>query len=255
MQQVQLRHATQADLVVDGLDFTHVQAEDFGHAYSPHNRAIRITGGPRRSAGEATSGRVSILSGASSGNRVSYDVSDGARVLVRDVWYESGVGAGFARVSGRAEFTADGLRVSSPVGPEPAAFTIDGVDGRVTLLSTHLDDGIKVTGTGRSTEVLALALFCERGLAECYQDSSRPPARGAVVNSREGSLLPLVRSVPAADVGNADREFLRRMLRHAREEYSSPLTARPSTATDVRLFRVMVQRGLENLRISARPSR
>ena len=250
LQQVQVRHARQADLVVDGLDFTHVQAEDFGHAYSPNGAAIRVSGGPRRSAGEATSGRVSIYSGASSGNRLSYDVSNGARLLVRDLWYESGVGAGFARVHGRAELTTDGLRVSSPVGGEPSAFAIDDLDGRVAILATHLDDGIKVAGAGNNANVLALALFCEQRLERCYQDVSRPPARGAVLNSRHPSLLPFVRSAPATNVGTADPDFLRAMLRHARDERPAGLTARPAHVTDVRMFRVLVQNGRENVRLT-----
>ena len=257
MQQVQVRHAVQSDLVVDGLDHTHVQMEDFGHAYSPNAAAIRVTGGPRRAAGEATSGRVSIFSGASSGNRVSYDVSNGARVLVRDLWYESGAGPGFARITGRADVTADGLRVASPKGGEPPAFAIDTLDGRVTVLSTHLDDGIKVSGAGGKTRVLALGLFCEQRQERCVQDVSSPPARTVFLSNRHVSLLPLVRSVPAADAGTADPDFLRTMLRHAREERPVALTAVPANATDVRLFRVLVQGSLENVRISGvqRPSR
>jgi hypothetical protein len=250
LQQVQVRHARQADLVVDGLDFTHVEAEDFGHAYSPNSVAILVTGGPRRSSGEASPGRVSIYSGASSGNRLSYDVSNGARVLVRDLWYESGVGPGFARVSGRAELTMDGLRVSSPAGGEPSAFAIADLNGRVAILATHLDDGIKVSGAGNNANVLALALFCEERLEYCYQDVSRPPARGAVLNSRHPSLLPFVRSAPATNVGTADPDFLRAMLRHARDERPAVLTARPANVTDVRMFRVLVQNGLENVRLT-----
>jgi hypothetical protein len=58
--------------------------------------------------------------------------------------------------------------------------------------------------------------------------------------------------VPAPDVGRADPDFLRAMLRHAREERPDVLTARPGNVTDVRMFRVLVQRGLENVRLAAR---
>jgi hypothetical protein len=250
MQQVQLRHAIRADLAAEGLDHAHVQAEDFGHAYSPGGPSIRVSGGPRRAAGDSTPGRVSIFSGASSGNRESYLVSNGGRLLVRDLWYESGAGPGFARVTGRAEVTADGLRVSSPVAGEPTAFAIDSLDGRVTILATHLDDGINVTGSGRDAEVLALALYCEA--RRCYRDASRPSAHGVLLNSRHVSPLGLVRSVQAANAGSAPADFLRTMLRHAREDRRAVLTARPADVTDVRMFRVLVQRGLENVRLAAR---
>ena len=177
--------------------------------------------------------------------------SNGGRVLVRDLWYESGVGPGFARVSGRAEFTADGLRVRPPPGGEPA-FVIDNLTGRVTILATHLDDRIKVTGVGREADVLALALFCEGKLTRCYEDDSRPSARGVVLNSRQAGLLPGIRSVPASGRRGGAPDFLRTMLRHAREERPAALTARPERVTDVRMFRVLVQRGLENVRLTAR---
>ena len=250
MQQVQLRHAREADLIVDGLDFSHVQMEDVGHAYSPNGAAIRVTGGRRRAAGEDTSGRVSIFSGAASGNRVSYDVSNGARLLVRDLWYESHAGPGFARVGGRAEFTADGLRVASPVDGASSAFAIDDLDGRVTILASHLDDGITITGRGDQAQVLVSALLCEQRLERCYTDVSNPRAQATVLNSRHVGVLPLTRSVPATNVGRAAPDFLRTMLRHAREERPGALTARPANATDVRLFRVVVQRSLENVRLS-----
>jgi hypothetical protein len=249
MQQVQVRHARHSDLVVDGLDYTRVEAEDFGHAYSPDGPAIRVAGGPRLAAGDPASGRVAIFSGASAGNRISYDVSSGARVLVRDLWYESGAGPGFARIQGRAEFTADGLRVSSPLGPDASAFVVDNLEGRVTILASDLDDGIRVTGTGRAAQVLTLAVLCRERAARCYQDVSSPAARGAVVNSRQPSLLPILRSTSATDVGTADSDFLRTMLRHAREERPAPLTPRSTRVTDVRMFRVLVQRGLENVRV------
>jgi hypothetical protein len=255
LQQVQVRHAVRSDLVVDGLDDTHVQLQDFGHAYSPHAAAVRIAAGPRRAAGERTSGRVSIFSGASSGNRVSYDVSNGARVLVRDLWYESGAGPGFVRVSGRAEFTADGVRAAPPTDGDPAAFAIDNLDGRVTILSTHLDDGITMSGTGHHAEMLALGVFCEQRQERCYRNVSGPPARGSLLNSRHISLLPWIRSVPAANVGTADADFLRTMLRHTREEWLAPLTSLPPHVTDVRMFRVLLQRGLENIRIAGMASR
>src|SRR2546430_17588684 len=77
----------------------------------------------------------SIFSGASSGNRISYEVAGGARVLVRDLWYESGAGPGFAHIYDRAVFTIDGARISSPVNGGAAAFDIDRKSTR--LNSSH----------------------------------------------------------------------------------------------------------------------
>src|SRR5207249_7181367 len=94
MDQAQLRSGRQTNLFVDALDHTNVQLEDIGFAYSPDAVSIKVTGGRSSSIGKATGGKTNIFSGASSGNRISVDVSGGARVLVRDLWYEGGAGPG-----------------------------------------------------------------------------------------------------------------------------------------------------------------
>ena len=250
MQQVQVRHALQADLVVAGLDFTHVQMEDFGHAYSPGGAAVRVTGGPRRSAGEATSGRVSIFSGASSGNRLSYEVSNGARLLVRDLWYESSVGPGFARVSGRAEFTDGWLARLVTGGRRAVGFAIDDLDGRVAILATHLDDGIKVAGAGGNAKCSHLPCSANSGSSAAIR--TFPSARAW----RRAQQPPDRPAAPCAQRTGARRRdgrsrLSRTMLRHAREERPAVLTARPANVTDVRMFRVLVQRSRENVRLAA----
>src|SRR5206468_658689 len=82
MDQAQLRAAKQTNLFVDGLDNTYVQLEDVGYAYLPEAVAVKVFGGPLSSAGHPSAGRTNIYSGASSGNRVSYEISRGASVLV-----------------------------------------------------------------------------------------------------------------------------------------------------------------------------
>ena len=250
MQGVQLRRASLADLRVDAVDHTYVQLEDVGQAYSPEARAIIVTGGPELRAGRPAAGRVSIFSGASSGNRVSVDVSNGGRLLVRDMWYESGAGAGYAHIHGRATFTADGLRVASPVRQAPPAFEITGLAGAATVIATHLDDRIVVSGDGRGARVLALSIFCEQPFSRCYEDTTSPPARSAVVHAREVSRTPWSRSTAVADSGaSALAEVVREMLSHARGERPAPIAALAQSVTDVRFFRVWIEGGINNVAV------
>ena len=121
MGQVELRSGKRTNLFVNGLDHTNVQLEDLGYAYSPDAVSIKVTGGPLSAGGSRTEGRTNIFSGASSGHRISYDVSGGARVLVRDLWYESGAGPGFANIHGRSVLTIDGARISSPANGTASA--------------------------------------------------------------------------------------------------------------------------------------
>ncbi len=149
LQQVQLRSGRQTDLFVDRLDETSVQLEDVGYSYSPDAAAVRVVGGPSAAAGRPRSGRTTVFSGASAGNRISYEVSGGARVLVRDLWYESGVGPGFASIHDRAAFTAHGVRIASPINGTTPAFNIVNLNGTVTLLTADIDDRVGISGNGQ----------------------------------------------------------------------------------------------------------
>jgi Pectate lyase superfamily protein len=252
LQQVQLRAGRQTDLFVDGLDETYVQLEDVGHAYSPDAASLRIVGGPSAAAGRPTAGRTTVFSGASAGNRISYEVSGGARVLIRDVWYESGAGPGFANVHDRATFTAQGLRIASPVNGSPPAFNIVNLTGAVTLLTADIDDRIAISGNGQAARFLGVALWCKRQLADCFLNTASPAARTVVLNSRQSTAIG-IRSVSAADIGDEDESaFIRTMLEPTRRESAAVPHSLPPGITDVRLFRVWVANGRNNLTVTRR---
>lgn len=252
MQQVQLRAGLQTDLSIDELDHTYVQLEDVGYAYSPNGVAITVTGGPLSAAGQTTAGKTNVFSGASAGKRVSYDVSRGAKVLVRDLWYESGAGPGFANIHGRAQFTADGLRVSSPINQLPAAFNISDLDGKVAILAADIDDRITIGGTGSSAKVLGMAVYCHQPVADCFVNTTSPPADTAFLNSRQISPVIYTRSIRADDVGTESSAFIRTMLAHTRAEAPAMLHSLPAGVTDVRMFRVWVANGVHNVTLTAR---
>ena len=168
-------------------------------------------------------------------------------VLVRDVWYEGGVGPGFARIHDRAVFTVDGARLATPVGGTPPAFDIQNLKGRVTILTTDIDDRIGISGDGSQAMVLGLGVFAAQRASGYFVNAASPPARAALLNSRHLALLPGIRSTATANNGSADAAFIRTMLSHARGERPQPLEALPDEVTDVRLFRVWVTHGLNNI--------
>jgi hypothetical protein len=243
MHQVELRSGVETLLLVDRLDHALVQLENFGFAYSPGGSAIRVIGGPAAAAGRPASGRVNVLSGAASGHRVSFEVSDGAKVLARDLWYESGAGPGFARVE-RATLTVDGVRVSSPPGDPPAIDVGEGA--RVTVMSSHLDDRIALRRGARRSAVLAVGTFCERPARMCMPQVASGDNRVSIVHSRQIASIPLTRSTNTPDT-SPDDAFLLDMLAHARQEGQEPLDERPAGSSDVRLFRVWVTAGVVNV--------
>ena len=207
--------------------------------------AIRVSSGPVPV--RATVGRTNVFSGASSGNGVSYEVSGGARLLVRDLWYESGAAPGFAQVRDQAVFTVDGARISSPINGTPPAFDIANLSGRVAILAAEIDDRIVISGNGANASVLALGVVREQRGDDYFINESAPSARALMVNSRHVTIMPGVRTTATADTGGADPAFIRTMLAHARHERPAPLTALPLGVTDLRLFRVWVTNGLTNI--------
>jgi hypothetical protein len=247
MDQIQMRGGQRTDLFVDGLDNTNVQLEDAGYAYSPNGVSIKVTGGPVSAAGTVTAGKTNIFSGASSGGRTSYDVSGGAKVLVRDLWYESGAGPGFASIHDRAVFTIDGARISSPANQTPAAFEVRGLNGRFAILSTHIDDRIVISGDGSRASVLGLGVFAEQRSSSFFVNTAEPPARAVLLNARQLSIFPGNRSTSTANVGQIDPSFVKSVLAHTRGEHPAMLRALPKGVTDVRMFRVWVSNGLNNV--------
>src|SRR5262249_29018864 len=160
--------------------------------YSPDAVSIRTTGGPLLASGQTAAGKTNIFSGASSGNRVSYDVSNGAKLLVRDLWYEGGAGPGFANIHDRAIFTIDGARLASPVGTLPA-FNILNLDGAASILTADIDDRIEVSGNGAHAKVLGMGLMAEQKSSNYFVNATSPRAEAALINGRQISVLPGVR--------------------------------------------------------------
>ncbi|PYS02037.1 MAG: hypothetical protein DMG12_14450, partial [Acidobacteria bacterium] len=252
MQGVQLRSGRRTDLFINGLDHTRVQLEDFGHAYSPNAVSVKVRGGPLSAAGKATGGKTSVFSGASSGNSISYEVSEGARLLVRDLWYESGAKPGFAKIYDRALFTLDGVRISSPVNQIPAALDIVNLNGTVAILTSHLDDRITISGNGSGARILGLGIFDEQRSSKYFLNDSSPAAQAVLANSRQVSTLPGNRSVGTPDMGVADRTFIKSLLEQTRGEHPAVPRALPIGITDVRMFRVWVGNGRNNITLAAR---
>ncbi len=234
MDQAQLRTSTGSDLVVNRAVNTNVQLEDLGFT------------GAASAAMDVRGGNVDVFSCASSGNRVSVRAS-GGQLLVRDCWYEGGTGPGYADAEGRAVLTVDGGRIASPADGTPPAFDIRDLVGRVSIVNADIDDRIAVIGDGSQAMVLALGAVREQRSAQYFENTTSPPARAMLLNSRHLSTRPGVRTEATANVGTADPAFIREMLRQTRKEMPQPLHALPAGVTDFRMFRVWVTNGLNNV--------
>jgi hypothetical protein len=237
---VQLRSGSESNLFLDRAGETLVQLTDFGHAYSPKGVSVKVLGS-----------RMTIFSGASSGNGLSYEASDGAQVVVRDMWYEGEAPRGFANVHDQATFTMQASRVSLPADTAVPAFRIANLNGRVSILTTHIDDRIGISGNGRSANLVGLGILREYREASYFENTTAPAATVLMANTRQrtktqGRFSPGTLAI--RDTGSVDPEFVRQMLADARANVLPlPLTAVPAGVSDVRMFRVWSTNGLNNI--------
>ena len=159
MHQPELRSSTQANLLVDGLDYTNVDIRNLGSAYMNSGVSIKVVGGPLANAGTLASGKTNIFSGVAAGNAQSYTVANGGKLLVRDTWYETASPLpGFIDLTNtHGTLTIDNARIAtSPINQTTPAIKISGFRGRVAFLSTHLDDRIVITGDGGQTKLFGI---------------------------------------------------------------------------------------------------
>src|SRR5262249_16544350 len=151
-----------------------VQATDFGHAYAPKGVSVKVLGGT-----------LKIFSGASSGNNQSYEAADGASVVLRDLWYEGDAPRGFATVRDHASFTLQASRVSTTATPNVPAIHVSNLSGRVSILTTHIDDRIAIVGNGAHANVLGLGILREYRETSYVENNAAPPATVLMALARQ----------------------------------------------------------------------
>jgi hypothetical protein len=237
---VQVRSGSESNLLVDHVRNANVQLTDFGHAYAPTGVSVKVLGS-----------KLTVFSGASSGNHQSYEATNGAAVVLRDLWYEGDAPRGFATIHGQASFTIQSSRVSSHSLTNVPALAITNLDGRVTILTTHIDDRITVSGDGALANVLGLGTLREYQESNYFENTTMPAATALMASTRQrtkvqGRFSPGTLAV--RDIGTVDTAFVRRMLVDARAEVlPSPLVALPPGVSDVRMFRVWAGGGVNNI--------
>src|SRR5262249_41378568 len=131
---------------------------------------MRVAGGP---------GPVVLLSGASSNNDLSYEIADGARLLARDIWYETSSKARFVRFTAdcSGDFTLHGAKVAHPRKAGAPGWDIDGFRGRMSLL------GVDFTEVGdKGTPTLAVrGETAQVALIGCHGTGDYLPSDSAAV--------------------------------------------------------------------------
>jgi len=245
LQQVQLGRSSVAALLVDGLDYTHVDIRNIEHQTTGPGVAIKVVGGKLAAAGNPGTGRTNVFSGASSNNQLSYELSDGGRLMVRDIWYE-GPHANFIRLTGTGTFTLHGARLAIPAVGAPAARLVD-FHGSATFLSSQFDDRIETSGDNSNSRLMVLGFEAGLNVRDFLLNNSSPGGRVGLLSNREairgGS------SVALPDRGPADPAFLREMLAQTRAEQPGIIDQLPAGVSDLRFYRVAVGAGATGIHL------
>jgi pectate lyase-like protein len=239
---VQVNSALEAGLFVDQLTESSVDLVDMGHGYTP-SVSVKVT-----------RARATIFSGASAGNSLSYEISDGGDLLISDMWYEGDMPVGFARVRGSGRLTMRGSRIAGPADRPTPAIDIADLEGTVTLLDDSIDDRIAVTGQSAKGRVLALGLSRQYRASPLFVNNGG--ARAVMLNSRqrvERETLLSSGTVPLPDTDAVDASFVREMLKRSRDsQLPSRLAPVPDGPSDLGLYRVLVDNGLNNVIVTGR---
>jgi hypothetical protein len=238
-QQVYLDGSQQHNLLVDKLDNTKVELHNFYHSEC-QGTSLKVIGGLLASQGRSVPGKTNLFAGASSNSNLSYSVTNGGKLLVRDIWYESNHLPKFIQLTGNGTFTFQGGRIAAPADRTSPAVEISKFSGKATFLSSIIDDRISVSGVGSSSSVLAMGM---QGTGDNYLRSTN--ATSALLYSRKYQQG----SYPVPNQGNVTdtKSFIRTMLQHARAEQPTRAIDIASGITDVRLYRVRVHRTLTGI--------
>lgn len=248
LNQVQLDGASTANLHVSGVDRLLVDARDIGHAQTGAT-SVMVVGGPLAASGSTSAtAKVNIFSGASCcASGEAYNLSNGGRLLVRDMWFEAGGGtAPWAALSGRGTFTLAGSRVA--VSAAQPAFSANGFIGRASILASAIDSGISLSGNASGAAVYAAGDLVPSGLSPIVNDT----ASGAhtMVSQHLRMQVAGGSSVTVADSGGITSTVVRNGLAHTRAEQPGVINRLGSTQTDLRLYRVATVGAVVGLRIA-----
>src|SRR5262245_28547147 len=247
LDQVHTAGALQTNFLVNGLDYTDIEAHDFQSLYQeafPGSVGVKVVGGPLAAAGDPKTGSVNIYSGLSSREMVPWDVSGGGKLLVRDVWYEGSLSPAYLHLTGSGTVTMEGVMVALGVDQSTPTFDIDSFKGNATFINAYTPGNWVVSGDGTQARVLGVGLNEITPLSTYFSNNASPPATVGLLQSVNATTLD---GYPTPNTGTLNDTFVKDMFAQTRGEEPRMLAELPAGVTDLRLFRVILGSGTNNL--------
>lgn len=245
IEQANIRSTAQDGVRINRLNHTMVELRAF---YQDQNQGVglRVIGGSLQAAGVQTTSRVNVFGGTASNNTLSYDLQQGGRLLVQDIWFESGE-AHFVHLRDTGSFTLQGARIAVPLPATLPTILADDFRGTLTVLATALKGSLVIQGEGQHSRILAAGLQFEG--ADGYFANTSSQAQVTLLNNRTY----VGESRPVANQGDDNANFIRTMLSSTRSEKPGSLTNLPLGVSDIRLYRVAVSQAYTGIQVNGTP--
>ncbi|MCL1856288.1 MAG: glycoside hydrolase family 55 protein [Kiritimatiellaeota bacterium] len=255
-------------MLVDGLDDTVVECRAHEGAGFDHGwrrewdeanidrdplwpyPSVRAIGGKRTAAGETKGGGVWIY-GADTGR---FQVMNGARLLLRDNWYENNSLPFYTMLTGAGQMTVETMFHANFDHPTlqgcTPTYDLKDFKGKLTLINPNIarpfatppeERMVSFRGDCTGAEVLTLNLRAPETFSEAASDG----ARTLHVNRRTGNNGDDLRP----DEGAIDHAWIASMLEHTRNAKPMTLDPTPADITDVRLHRIYTGKARAGLHI------
>ncbi len=248
MQQVSALRASSEGIFVDGLDYTLVELHDFQLAYTATAPAstgvgLKVVGGPLAQQGKPQYGQTNLFAGSSGANYLSYQASRGAKLIVRDAWYESNTATTYAQVSDNSSVTFEGSRMATSGGSGGLAIPtnlnaieVNNLSCNATVLSSALDSDVKVNGANTGS-IWVLG----NNFGTASRNLTSPSDISGVDFNLNRYYVVGYGSKPVPDKTSLpDPSFIRNALAQSRSAHPSEIRDLASGITDVRFYRITV---------------
>ncbi|HQU07792.1 MAG TPA: glycosyl hydrolase family 28-related protein [Candidatus Paceibacterota bacterium] len=251
------------NLFVDGLDYTNTELYDFYHSGLPAGASanagasVKVVGGPYAAHGLWKGGATNIFSGASSNTNLSYSVSGGAHLMIRDVWYEEHpqILPNFIDLTGTSTLTYAGSRMALQAVSGTPAINIHDFHGTATFLNNDLtteygnqtSSVIDINGNDTGADVTGIGLLGTG--ASYFNNNSNASVQGVLLGSIRRSQASGAADVP--DQGSANAQFLTTALNQVQTEQPAQLSPLSPGVTDTRFYRVAVNNARIGIHLEA----
>lgn len=251
-------------LLVDGVERADVELCNCQGGTSMQ-RWLHVIGGPRRQAGQAAPGQVSVFCGATGTSDTPYTVEKAGRLLVRTVYHEvSGDSPQALELNDTGTLVIDSTRFSYKTAPDRPLIGLDGFRGTFVLTTGLLmpvnskhPASLRIRGRGDDANVLCLGdlFWAPDGMVKAdavWKNEATPPARTAMLLcNMNGQVTGAKDSAFEKDgfgrledqKSKDDEALIRQALAPLREARIWLPEDTKEGVTDLRLYRVVVNAG------------